>query len=178
MKALESNGFVTPNDYSKYVRFNVIKGKYYRVKSVVFSLLLVGLAIALTVIGYVSEEKSLWIAAAAIVICASMFFYTINSNVKKACNNKAKVIRGKQHTIFGKNGFVFELLFDNEEENEREDVFYDELEAVYDTKDAIYLYIEKRSVIVIPKRNLNMTPAEARSFLEKYIPAQTLVICV
>lgn len=178
MKAIESMGFVTPRDYTKYVRFNVLKGKYYRVKSIGAIVAIVVLTVALLLIGLLTGEKSLWIAAGALVLCSIMFLYTINTNVKNACKGKAKVIRAKQHTVFGKNGLVFELLFDNEEENEHDEIFYDELEHVYDTKHAIYVYIEKRSVIVIPKRNLNMSPAEARAFLQKYIPAQVLVICV
>lgn len=177
MKALESFGYVTPRDYSAYVKFHVLKGKYYRLKSFAIIFGLVILCAVLLLLGFVYSNKSLWIAAGAIILCLFMFGYTINVNVKRICNSKAKVIRAKQKTVFGKNGFVFDLIFDNEEENEHDEIFFDELECVYETKKAIYIYIEKRSVIVIPKRNLKISPAEAREFLIKYIPAQKLVIC-
>ena len=69
------------------------------------------------------------------------------------------------------------LIMQNPEENEHDEIFYDELEAIYLTKHAIYVYIEKRSVIIIPKRNLKVTPFEAYSFLYKYIPKGKLILC-
>ena len=178
MKAIESLGYVTPRDYTHFVRFNILKGKYYRVKAAVGIVMALIVCAFLAINGVVKGEKSYFILAGAVLLCIFMLFYTINNNVKNHCNRQPKVIRAQQKAVFGKNGFVFELLFKDEEENEHDEIFYDELEYVYDTKHAIYLYIEKRSVLIIPKRNLNMSPAEAREFLKKYIPAQKLVICV
>ncbi len=177
MKALESIGYVTPRDYSSYLYFHIFRSKNYRLKSklFIFGMLLVGAI--LIALGLWSGEKGLVIGGGAIILCFFMFFYTVNNNVKRICNSKAKVVRAKQHMQFGKNGFMMDLLFQNEEENEHDEIFYDELEMVYDAKDAIYFYIEKRSVLIIPKRNLKITPEEARAFLIKYIPAQKLVIC-
>ena len=177
MKALESFGYVTPRDYSAYVKFHVLRGKYYRLRAalIVGGLLLI--TAALFLVGYVLHQKVYWVAGGAVLLCFLMFFYTLNVNVKRVCNKQAKVVRAKQKTVFGKNGFVFDLIFQNEEENEHDEIFFDELEKVYVTKNAIYLYVEKRSVIVIPMRNLKITPAEALEFLKKYIPAQILVIC-
>ncbi len=177
MKALESMGYVTPKDYSAYVKFHVLKGKYYRLKSalIVFGLVLLGGG--LVAYGFMSRAKGLVVGGGAILLCLLMFFYTINTNVKRICNSKAKTVRAKQHVVFGKNGFALDLLFQNEEENEHDEIFFDELEMVYDAKTAIYLYIEKRSVIIIPKRNLKISPEEARAFLVKYIPSQKLIIC-
>lgn len=177
MKALESLGFVTPRDYNSYVKFNIFKGRFYRLKSALAVISVVLLSIVFVLLGFAVVNKSFFIAGGAILLCLLMFFYTISVNVKNHCNSNAKIVRAKQKTVFGKNGFVFELLFDKEENNEHDEIFYDELDAVYDTKNAIYMYIEKRSVIIIPKRNLNMSPAEAREFLVKYIPAQILTVC-
>ena len=178
MKAIESLGFVSLKDYKEYVLFHVLKGKYYRWKKYGISIGVVVLCVALLVAGYFLENKTLFMGAGAIALCSFMFIYTLNVNVKNACNGKAKTVRAKQQTRFGKNGFVFELLLDNEEENERDEIFFDELEKVYDAPNAIYFYIEKRSVIIIPKRNLKISPAEAREFLQKFIPEEKLVICI
>ena len=177
MKALESIGYVTPRDYSAYVKFHVLRGKYYRLKSalIVFGLVLLGSA--LVAYGFMTRSKGLVVGGGAILLCLLMFFYTINTNVKRICNSKAKTVRAMQKVTFGKNGFALDLLFQNEEENEHDEIFFDELEMVYDAKTAIYVYIEKRSVIIIPKRNLRISPEEARAFLVKYIPSQKLTIC-
>ena len=178
LKPLSSEGFVTLKDYTIYLKFNMLKGKYYRLKVFLIRLLLAVATLTLLLLGYVKHEKSLWIAAGAIILCFLMFSYTVNTNVKRVCNKSAKVVRAKQRVQFGKNGFVFELLFQNEEENEYNEIFYDELEALYLAPHAMYLYIEKRSVIVVPKRNINITPAEALAFLQEFVPAEKLVVCI
>lgn len=180
MKAIESFGFVTVGDYKQFVNFNIFKGKYYRVKKIALLLVIAALCFTLILVGYLNSNKNFWIIAGVIALCSFMFVYTVNVNVKRVCNRMAKTVRAKQRVTFGKNGFVFELLFDNEKdgENEYDEIFYDELDYVYDAPNSIYLYIEKRSVIIIPKRNMNISSDEARAFLKKYIPAQKLIICV
>ena len=174
---LESSGFVTPKDYSRYVKFHVLKGKNYRVKTYLIVLGVVIAAALLLYYGLATRSKGLIIAAGAVVLALCMFIYTINVNVKRICRSNAKTVRAKQETVFGKNGFVFDLIMQNPEENEHDEIFYDELEAIYLTKHAIYVYIEKRSVIIIPKRNLKVTPFETYSFLYKYIPKGKLILC-
>lgn len=178
MKPLKACGYVTPRDYSAYLKFNILKGKYYRIKviAVIFSIVVICLWLLLAGLSY--GNKSLWIAAGAIALCAFMFLYTVSVNVKRICNKSAKIIRAKQRSEFGKNGFVFELLFQNEEENEFNEILYDEIEKIYLAPKAMYIYIEKRSVIVIPKRNLEIAPIEARAFLQMFVPEEKLVVCV
>ncbi len=178
LKPLSAEGFVTPRDYNSYIKFNLLKGKYYRIKVICLTFLLVLLCGSLLYMGFAYNNKSLWIAAGAILLCVVMFFYTINVNVKRVCNKSAKVIRAKQKVQFGKNGFVFELLFQNEEENEYNEIFYDEIDFIYLAPKAMYIYIEKRSVIVVPKRNINIAPIEAVAFLKEFVPDHKLVICV
>ena len=177
IKPLEAEGYVTPRDYSAYLKFNLLKGKYYRLKVAMVILSLTVICAWLLIAGWAYGDKSLWIAAGAIALSAIMFLYMVNNNVKRICNQSAKVVRAKQRTQFGKNGFVWELLFQNEEENEYNEIFYDEIDKIYLAPKAMYIYIEKRSVIVIPKRNLKVEPIEARAFLMNYLPEGKLVVC-
>lgn len=178
MTPLKSEGYVTPKDYNRYIKFNLLKGKYYRIKVIFIIFAIAAVCISLFYAGFVTGTKGMWIAAGAILLCVFMFFYTTGVNVKRICNKSAKVIRAKQKTEFGKNGFVFELIFQNNEENEYNEILYDEIDKIYLAPYAMYIYIEKRSVIVVPKRNLNIPPIEARAFLTKFVPAQKLVVCV
>ncbi|MBO5870577.1 MAG: YcxB family protein [Clostridia bacterium] len=178
MKSLASEGYVTPRDYNAYLKFNLLKGKYYRLKKVFVLISIALLCIALFLSGLSSGNKNYMVIAGIILLCTCMFFYSVNVAVKNNCNKNAKVIRAKQRTTFGKNGFVFELLFENEEENEYSEILFDEVEKIYLAPQAMYIYIEKRSVIVVPKRNLKVSPKEALTFLEKYCPNQKLVVCV
>ena len=177
MKTLASEGFVTPRDYNAYLKFNLLKGKYYRLKKVIVIVSIIALCATLVLSGLTSGNKNYFVIAGVVLLCFLMFLYTVNVNVKNICTKNAKIIRARQKTTFGKNGFVFELLFDNEEENEFFEYLFDEVEKIYLGPEAMYVYIEKRSVIVIPKRNLKVTPKEALDFLEKYCPNQKLVVC-
>ena len=178
LKPLSAEGYVTPRDYNAYLKFNLLKGRFYRIKVIALAFVLAILCAALFFFGWVYGNKTYWIAAGAILLCVFMFFYTVNTNVKRVCNKSAKVIRAIQKVDFGKNGFVFELRFENPEENEYSEILYDEVETIYLAPHAMYIYIEKRSVVVVPKRNISIPLIEARAFLEKFVPAQKLVVCV
>ncbi len=179
MKAIESMGYVAIPDYKEFIYFNLFKGKNYRIKrAVTVALILLASAVSVFYFFKTGSKISL-IIGGVLLLGMFMLVYNVNTNVKNHCKNKAKVIRAKQSNKFGKNGLIYELLYDSSaeaEENEYSEIFYDELETVYFAKNAIYLYIEKRSTIIIPKRNLNMSPQEALEFLKKYLP-QKLVIC-
>lgn len=179
MKSIQSEGFVTPKDYVHYLRFNMLKGRYYRLKCIAFFFCVAVIVIWLLLAGLQTGNKNLWMIAGVILLCIGMFFYTVNNNVKRLCTKSSKVVRATQRTQFGKNGFVFELIFNNpEEEDEFNEILYDEVEMIYLAPHAMYVYIEKRSVVIIPKRNLKIAPIEARAFLEKFVDAQKLCICV
>ncbi len=177
MKSLKSEGYVTPRDYSSYLKFNLLKGKYYRIKAALVLLSIFLVTAFMFLLAIAKSDKLYFVIGGIILLCTLMFFYTVTVNVKNICNKNAKVIRAKQKTAFGKNGFVFELLFQNESENEYNEIFYEELDNIYLAPKAIYIYIEKRSVIVIPKRNLSVTPNEAYEFLKRYCP-EKLIVCV
>ncbi len=176
MKAIRSEGYVTVKDYNSYARFNVFKGKYYRIIMTVLALLLLVVCVSLLVFGFLMAEKKLWILAGALVLAVAFFFYLLSVSVKNTCKLNADTVRAVQKTVFGKNGFVVDLVFKDESKNERYEILYDETEKIYLTRNAIYIYVEKRSAIVIPKRNLKIEPSEALAFLKQYAP-QKLVIC-
>lgn len=177
MKAIKSEGYVSIADYKAFIKFHLMRGKYYRLKSamLIFGILII--AVGLITFGWLIHNKGMLIGGGAVLLCLIMFFYTLNVNVKRVCTGKAKTVRAIQKTAFGKNGFVFDLVFKDPEENEHDEIFFDELEVVYVTRNTIYLYIEKRSVIIIPKRNLKISPEEAFAYLQKYIPSEKLVVC-
>ena len=111
------------------------------------------------------------------LLTAAMFAYVIKVNVRNICRKNAKAVRGKQHILSGKNGLVFELLYENEADNEYTDVLYDELDHIYETKGYYYIYVDKRTIIIAPKRNLRITQSEARAFLQSFA-GDKYVICV
>lgn len=176
MKAIKSEGYVTVKDYNSYARFNVFKGKYYRIKMILLGLLLFVVCAAMVVVGFLIGSKKLWILAGAILLGVLFFFYMLGVSVKNTCKLNADTVRALQKTMFGKNGFVVDLVFKDESKNERYEILYDEIEQLYLTRDAMYIYVEKRSAIVIPKRNLKIEPADALAFLKEYAPHK-LVVC-
>ena len=176
MKSIKSNGYVTVKDYNAYARFNVFKGKYYRIKMAVLAALLVFVCAALLILGFLMGEKKMWILAGALLLSVLLFFYLLSVSVKNTCKLNSATVRARQETMFGKNGFVVDLVFNDATKNERYEILYDEIEQLYLTRDAMYIYVEKRSAIIIPKRNLKIEPSEALEFLKKYAPHK-LVIC-
>lgn len=177
MKPFESYGKLNKNDYATYMRFAMLKGKYHRVKTLAAALLLTAGVITLALCGLLYSRKELLIIAGILLLCAAMFAYMIKTSVKNVLAKNAKAARGIQHVLFGKNGFIFELLYENEADCEYNDVLYEELEKVYETKAHFFIFMDKRSAIIVPKRNLRITAAEARGFLQKFIPDK-FVICV
>lgn len=176
MKALESNGFVSVKDYAAYVRFNIFKGKYYRVKEIFLAVFMTLVCLALVLLGIAKRAKGFFIAAGIVLLCCIMFGYVLKVNVKNYCKSKEKLVRAKQKAVFGKNGLIHELLL--EPEPEHNEYFYEDLEKVYLTKSALYMYFDSKTSLIIPGRNTNMSYAETKKFLETFIDSQKLVICL
>ena len=178
VKPIRSEGYVALKDYISYTRFHAFKGKYYRIKTMVLLLAILATCAYMAIYALATGAHKYLVIAGIMLLCTGMFFYVVNINVKNVCKKNAKTVYATQKTEFGKNGFVVDMLFKNPEENEHYEIFYDEVERVYFAPKAIYVYIEKRSAIIIPKRNLKINPYEARCFLQEYIPPQKLVVCV
>ncbi len=175
MKALESFGFVAIPDYSSFVRFNIFKGKYYRIKMMILAFLMAAICLYFALLGIYSRTAKYLIIAGILLLCCGMFGYVVRVNVKNFCKSRANIVRAKQKVVFGKNGLVHDLML--EPEPERNEYFYEDLKMIYDTKAALYLYFDKKSVLILPKRNLNMTPEETRAFLIKIVPNHLLTFC-
>lgn len=176
MKALESFGFVAIADYSAFVRFNIFKGKYYRIKMMCLAFIMAVICIYFALVGIYTRTTKYIIIAGVVLLCCGMFGYVVRVNVRNFCKSRAKIVKAKQKVVFGKNGIVHDLML--EPEPERNEYFYDELKMIYDTKGALYLYFDKKSVLILPKRNLNMTNEETRAFLLKIVPHHLLTFCV
>ncbi|MBR0232189.1 MAG: YcxB family protein [Clostridia bacterium] len=177
MKPFESFGKLNKNDYAAFVRFGMLKGKYHRVYALLAALALTAGVIALALVGVARKNKEALICAGILLLCAGMLAYMIKTTVRNVMAKNEKAARGTQHVLFGKNGFVFELLYDKGSDSEYTDVLYEELERVYETKGHFIIYIDKRTAIIVPKRNLRVSPGSAREFLQKFIPDK-FVICV
>ena len=95
LRPLESFGYVTPKDYTAYLKFNLLKGRYYRLKVMAVLLCLGTVCAWLLLAGITKGNKSRWIAAGAIALCAFMFIYTVNVNVKRICNKAIILSKGQ-----------------------------------------------------------------------------------
>ncbi|MBO4452513.1 MAG: YcxB family protein [Clostridia bacterium] len=178
MKPFETFGYLNQKDYGTFVRFNIVRGKYYRVKAAVIGVLIVGAVAALAVAGIVNSNRDLLIAAGALLLSTAMFAYIVKVNVKNICASNARSVKGKQHILFGKNGFIFELLYSKEEDNEYTDVLFDEISKIYETKRYFYIYIDKRTIFIAPKRNLRVSDDEARECIQSLVAPEKFVRCV
>lgn len=177
MKVLQSKGYVTVGDYSSYVKFNMFKGKFYRLKVRLLVVAVTAACLLLGIYGVRLHNMGMIIGAGIVLLCSAMFAYVVRVNVRNYCRSRADYVRSEQQVVFGKNGFTFEVLSKNNELPFTE-TLYSEIEVLYFAPGAIYIYLGGGSVVILPSRNINLRKADAIEFLTRYVPAEKLVICV
>ena len=173
----ETFGYVTQKDYGAFVRFNILKGRFYRLKAAFAALVLAAAVITLLALGLATKNRDLMIAAGIILLSAGMGAYMIKVQVRNVCRRNAKAVRGKQHILFGKNGLIFELKYQNSEDDEYTDVLYEEIDFIYETRGYYYIYVDKHTIMIAPKRSLRVSVDEANRFLQEFVPDK-YVVCL
>lgn len=177
IKPLVSKGKVIASDYVEFARFNAFKGRFYRVKIKAIPIVSCLIGIPLALIGLFYKQYILAIVAFVVLF----FVYTLMSSFKNK-GNRMFIVNKRfagaiHHVVFGKNGFINETTFINGETDHNEYLF-DEVQKIYFAPSAIYIYMDKSSVFILPSRNVKVSKEEALAHLLKYVPQEKLIICV
>jgi len=163
-KYLFSSGKVVLSDYREYSTFNLCRGKYSRVIRTAVVTWIVLICAFIAVAGFVAKNMMTVLIGGIILLCLASFFTLLRRQVKTVCVKKQQYLYATHEVRFGKNGLIYSVLFDPahnpyKQENTQDDFFYDDFYRVYETGGFFYLYLDKKSTIIVPKRN--MMPADS-----------------
>ncbi len=170
-KYLLSKGKVVLSDYREYSNFNLCRNKYSRVIRTLIVVWVIAMALYLAVAGLATQNSALVLIGGLILLCAGTFFALLRKQVKTVCVKKQEYLYATHQVQFGKNGLIYSVIFDPEHnarkhEDTQDDFFYEDFMAVYETKGFFYLYVDKKSTIIVPKRN--MMPADCLELRELF----------
>lgn len=168
-KYLFSSGKVVLSDYNEYSTFNLCRGKYSRVIRTAVVTWIVIICAFFAVAGFVAKNMMTVLIGGIILLCLASFFVLLRRQVKTVCLKKRQYLYATHEVRFGKNGLIYSVLFDPEhnpykQENTQDDFFYDDFYRIYETGGFFYLYLDKKSTIIVPKRN--MMPADSMELRE------------
>ncbi|MBQ8324944.1 MAG: YcxB family protein [Clostridia bacterium] len=163
-KYLLSKGKVVLSDYREYANFNLCRSKFSRVIRTAVMAWVILIALYLAVVGFVAQSSVLVLAGGVLLLCLGTFFGLLRKQVKTVCIKKQEYLYATHQVQFGNNGLIYSVLFDPEHnshklEDTQDDFFYTDFFRVYETGGFFYLYIDKKSTIIVPKRN--MMPADS-----------------
>lgn len=163
-KYLLSKGKIVLSDYREYANFNLCRGKLSRVIRTAVTVWVVIIAAYLAVVGFASQNSTLVLVGGLILLCLGTFFALLRKQVKTVCVKKQEYLYATHQVQFGNNGLIYSVLFDPEHngrklEDTQDDFFYTDFFRVYETGGFFYLYLDKKSTIIVPKRN--MMPADS-----------------
>ncbi len=172
-KYLLAQGKVILSDYREFSTFNLCRGKFSRVIRTAFIAWALVICLYLAVVGFMAQNTMLILIGGVLLLCLGTFFALLRKQVKTVCVKKQQYLYATHRVQFGKNGLIYSVLFDPEhnpykQEDTQDDFFYTDFMAVYETGGFFYLYLDKKSTIIVPKRN--MMPAdymELRALLSK-----------
>lgn len=177
IKPLVSKGKVVPNDYVEFARFNAFKGKYYRIKVRAVPIVSCLIGIPLGLFGLIVQQYLLAIAAFIILFSTYSLMSSFKNKGKRMFVVNKKFAGAVHHVVFGKNGFINEVTY-SDGNTEHNEYLFGEVEKIYFAPAAIYIYMDKSSVFILPSHNVQVTKEEALAHLLKYVPEDKLIICV
>ena len=177
MKPLVSKGKIVPNDYVEFARFNMFKGKYYRVKIKALPIIACLIGIPVALFGIITREYYYAIAAFVLIFSIYSLMSSFKNKGKRMFVVNKKFAGATHHVVFGKNGFINEVTYadGNLEHNE---YLFSEVERIYFAPAAIYIYMDKSSVFILPSANVLVSKDDAIAHLRKFVPEDKLVVCV
>lgn len=180
---LTARGKVVLSDYREYMQFNLFRGKLSRVIRTLVILAVVLLSLYLLLLGLQLHNTTVILAAGVLLLCFCMFFYLIRRTVKQTCLKKKPFLYATHEVRCGGNGLIYSVLYDPAHNPQKlpdsqQDYLYEAFFRVYETGGFFYFYPDKKSAIILPKRNLPLEDLpRLRTLLQKEL-GKRFVRCV
>lgn len=164
MKYLFARGMVVLSDYREYMNFNLFRGKCSRIVRALVILAAVMLCVFLLLLALQLHSMPLVILAGGLLLCFCMFFFLLRRHVKTICVKRKPFLYATHEVQFGGNGLIYSVLYDAAHNpqhlpDSRQEYRYESFYRVYETGGFVYFYPDKKSALILPKRN--MTPADS-----------------
>ena len=170
---LTARGKIVLSDYREYMNFNLFRGKFSRLIRgfVMFAVVLACLLVLLA--GIQVQSTMLVLSAGIALLCFCMFFYLLRRTVKQTCLKQKPFLYATHEVQCGGNGLIYSVLYDPEHNPQKlpdsqQDHLYESFFRVYETGGFFYFYPDKKSAIILPKRNMTLQDGQRlRTLLQK-----------
>ena len=180
---LTARGKIVLSDYREYMQFNLFRGKFSRLIRMLVILAVVLASLYLLLLGLQLHNTMVILGAGVLLLCFCMFFYLLRRTVKQTCLKQKPFLYATHEVRFGGNGLIYSVLYDPEHNphklpDSQTDHFYDSFFRVYETSAFFYFYPEKKSAIILPKRNMTLQDGQKlRALLQKEL-GKRFVRCI
>lgn len=177
MKPLVSKGKIVVKDYIEFARFNMFKGKFYRIKIRALPVIACLIGIPVALFGLIYQQYIYALAAFVLLFSVYTLMASFKNKGKRMFVVNKRFAGAVHHVVFGKNGFINEVTL-ADGSTEHNEYLFSEVEKIYLAPSAIYIYMDKSSVFILPSGNVQITRDEAVAHLLKFVPEDKLVVCV
>lgn len=170
---LTARGKVVLSDYREYMQFNLFRGRFSRLLRAFVILAVVCVCLYVFLLGLQFRNTMLLLAAGIVLLCFCMFFYLLRRTVKQTCIKRKPFLYATHEVRCGGNGLIYSVLYDPAHNpqnlpDSQQDYLYDAFFRVYETGGFFYFYPDKKSAIILPKRNLQTADLlRLRTLLQK-----------
>ncbi len=178
MKYLTARGKIVLSDYREYMNFHLFRGRWSRVLRSLVILAVLLVCVYLILLGIQLRNTMLLLLAGILLLCFCMFFFLLRKYVKDLCMKRKPFLYATHEICCGGNGLIYSVFYDPEHNpqhlpDSQQDYLYSGFCRIYETGGFFYFYPDRKSAIILPKRN--MPPADSlrlRSLLKKELGKQ------
>lgn len=175
IKQIIGEAKVDVTSYRHFAEFQLFKSRNPRLRKKAFYGLNIVSSLLMFLIGLSFHNINYFFFGAAIMLFLILFTYMTKQIFKKQCQLNHKLLKSTQKYVFAPDGFIFEMT--NGEENSRDEMFYSDINVIYDVKEAYYLYKDKKHAFIVPKNSIKKaTSAQTRVFLQSKVPSHKYIV--
>lgn len=170
---LTARGKIVLSDYREYMNFNLFRGKFSRLIRALVILAVVLACLYVLLLGLQLHSTLLVLAAGIALLCFCMFFYLLRRSVKQTCLKRKPFLYATHEVRCGGNGLIYSVLYDPAHNpqglpDSQQDYLYESFFRVYENGGFFYFYPDKKSAIILPKRNMTQQDGQKlRALLQK-----------
>ncbi len=155
--------------YRRFAQFQLFKGKNpVAKKALIYGLGSVS-AVFLILRGISRYDNRYLILGGIILLCIGMFSYLTGQVPKRQYKKDRRMVKADFDFIFAPDGLIVEVT--GEDFENKEEIFYSDMQKIYETPFDYYLYADRMKAYIVPKSGLiDTTPDEAAQFLKSKVP--------
>ena len=183
MKRLHARGKIVLSDYREYAYFNLFRNRFSRVLRTMTMLVIVLVAVYLFLVGFSAQSSLFVVGGGAVLLSLGSFVFMFRRNVKNVCTKRKPFLYASHEIRFGGNGMVYSVLYDSEHNphkwaDSHVEYLYKDFFRVYENGGFFYFYTDKKSAIILPKRNMTVEEFVALRGLLQNTLGKNFIRCI